>query len=104
MTIDIRPWKRLLPVWLPTMAVCLGAAFFFAWQTSDSGGRRSQVQDRVAELESELTRIEGLLRAAEGDRDSVAELESQFSELNDSVFGTLDGRCREESIETPDRR
>jgi hypothetical protein len=74
------------------MVVCLAAAVVFVWQTSESGGRRTQVRNRVTELESELVRIEELLEAARGDRDRVAELEVQFTELNASVFGTLEGR------------
>lgn len=92
MTIDFRPWRRLLPVWLPAVTLCLVAAVLYVWQTSESGGRRSQVRDRVVELEAELGRLEGLMRATGGDRDRVLELEQQFTTLQRDVFGTLDGR------------
>jgi len=92
MTLDIRPWSRLLPVWLPVVAVCFAAAVLFVWQTSESGGRRAQVRDRVADLEAELARLEGLMQATGGDRERVAEIEEQFATLHDEVFGTLDGR------------
>ena len=84
--------KRMLPVWLPAVVLCLAAAVVFVWQTSESGGRRAQVRDRVVDLEAELARLEGLMRATGGDREWVAETEQQFTTLHDEVFGTLDGR------------
>ena len=92
MTIDIRPWQRLLPIWLPAVALCIGAAALYVWQTSESGGRRAQVQDRVANLEAELARLENLMKAAGGDREWVADIDAQFTNLHENVFGTLDGR------------
>lgn len=92
MTVDLRPWRRLLPVWLPAVVLCLGAAVLYAWQTSESGGRRAQVRDRVLDLEAELARVEGLMRATGGDREWVEETERQFTTLHSEVFGTLDGR------------
>ncbi len=92
MTVDLRPWRRLLPVWLPAVVLCLGTIALFAWQTSESGGRRAQVRDRVLDLEAELARVEGLMRATGGDREWVEETERQFTTLHDEVFGTLDGR------------
>jgi Tfp pilus assembly protein PilO len=91
-TVDLRPWKRLLPIWLPAVALCLGAIVLYVWQTSESGGRRAQVQNRVAELEAELARLEDLKRATGGDREWVAEIEREFTNLHEEVFGTLDGR------------
>ncbi len=92
MTLDFRPWQRMLPVWVPAVVLCLAAAVLFVWQTSESGGRRAQVRDRVLDLEAELARLEGLMRATGGDREWVAETEQQFTTLHDEVFGTLDGR------------
>lgn len=92
MTVDLRPWQRLLPVWLPTVAVCIAAAALFAWQTSESGGRRAQVRERIIDLEAELERLEALLQATGGDRERVAEIEQQFATIHDEVFGTLEGR------------
>ncbi len=92
MIVDIRPWQRLLPVWLPAVVLCLGAAVLYIWQTSESGGRRAQVRDRVVHLESELARLEDLMKATGGDREWVSNIEGQFSTLYDDVFGTLDGR------------
>jgi hypothetical protein len=68
------------------------AAVVYVWQTSESGGRRAQVRDRVAELEAELERLEVLMQAVESDRDRVVELEEQFVTLHEDIFGTLDGR------------
>jgi Tfp pilus assembly protein PilO len=92
MTVDLRPWQRLLPIWLPAVALCLGALVLYVWQTSESGGRRAQVRDRVVDLEAELARLEGLMQATGGDRAWVAEIEKEFTILHEEVFGTLDGR------------
>ena len=92
MTVDLRPWKRLLPVWLPAVVLCVAAAGLFAWQTSESGGRRSQVRDRVAELETGLSRLEDLREATETDRERVKELDGQFAILYGGVFGDLEDR------------
>ncbi len=92
MTLDIRPWKRLVAVWLPTVVLCVAAASFFAWQTSDSGGRRANVRGEILELEAELDRLTGLQGATTGDRARVEELEQQFSRLYGEVFGSLDDR------------
>ena len=92
MTVDLRPWKRMLAVWLPAVAVFLVAAVLFFWQSSESGGRSVQVRDRVAELEAELVRLEALQNATEGDRERVAELDEQFGALYGEIFGSLDER------------
>ena len=92
MTVDFRPWRRMLVVWLPAVVVFLVAAVLFFWQSSDSGGRSAQVRDRVAELEAELTRLEALHQATGGDRERVAQLDEQFGSLYGEVFGSLDER------------
>lgn len=92
MTVDLRPWQRLLSVWLPAVVLCLLAAVVYVWQTSESGGRRAQVRDRVEELEAELARLELLMQATGSDSERVAELEIQFASLHEDIFGTLDGR------------
>jgi len=92
MTVDLRPWQRLLPIWLPAVALCLGALVLYVWQTSESGGRRAQIQDRVVDLEAELARLEDLMQATGGDRKWVAEIEKEFTILHEEVFGTLEGR------------
>jgi len=91
-TIDLRPWKRLLAVWLPAVMVCIAAVVLYAWQTSESGGRRAQVRSQIDELESEITRLDGLLMATTADHDRVVELEQQFSHLYADVFGDLNDR------------
>ena len=92
MTIDFRPWKRLVSVWLPTVVVCVAAVSFFAWQTSESGGARARVRGEIAHFESELARLDQLEQAATGDRDHVIELERQFAYLYSDVFGSLEDR------------
>ncbi len=92
MTLDVRPWRRLLSIWLPAVVLCLGAVVLYVWQTSESGDRRAQVQDRVVNLDAELKRLDSLMQATGGDREWVADIERQFTNLHDEVFGTLDGR------------
>ena len=92
MTLDLRPWKRLAAVWLPAVTLCAAAAFFYTWQTSESGGRRANVRNQILELETELERMETLQGATTSDRARVAELEGQFSQLYGEVFGNLDER------------
>lgn len=92
MTVDFRPWRRLVAVWLPAVILCVAATFLYAWQTSDSGGRRASVRDEILRLDAELDRLNGLQEATTGDRMRVAELEQQFSQLYGEVFGNLDER------------
>lgn len=92
MMVDLRPWQRLLAVWLPAIALFAAAAGFYVWQTSESGGRRAQVRDRVLELEAGLEKLEDLRLAAGGDRARVAELERQFTTLHGEVLGSLEER------------
>jgi Tfp pilus assembly protein PilO len=90
--IDVRPWRRLLAVWLPAVALCLATAAFYVWQTSESGGRRAQIQNEIVELEQELFRLEQMRQAAVSDRAAVAEIDRQFDLLYSETFGNLDER------------
>ena len=92
MTVDLRPWKRLVAVWLPAVIACVATAALYVWQTSESGGRRAQVRSQIDGLEAELVRLDGLLEATRADRDRVAELERQFSLLYADMFGDLNDR------------
>ena len=92
MTIDLRPWRRLLAVWLPSVALCALALTAYLWQTSESGGRRAQIRNQIEDLEQEIARLERLQRAAASDREAVAEIDRQFAILNGEVFGDLDQR------------
>jgi len=91
-TLDFRPWRRLVAVWLPAVILCVAAAVLYAWQTSDSGGRRANVHNEILRLDGELDRLSGLQEATTSDRARVAELELQFSQLYGEVFGNLDDR------------
>jgi Tfp pilus assembly protein PilO len=91
-TIDLRPWRRLLAVWLPAVLLCIVTAAIFVWQTSESGGRRAQVRKQIDDLEQEIARLEGLQRAAASDRETVAEIDRQFDVLYREVFGDLEYR------------
>ncbi len=92
MTIDLRPWRRLLAVWLPAVIVCATAAALYVWQTSESGGLRSQIRNQIEELEKEIVRLEGLEQATTDDGARVAELDREFAKMYEDVFGSLDER------------
>ena len=92
MTLDIRPWRRLLAVWLPAVVLCALTAGFYVWQTSESGGRRAQIRHQIEDLEEEIARLEQLQQAAASDRETVAEIDSKFNILYNDVFGDLDQR------------
>jgi len=77
---------------LPAVILCVAAAALYVWQTSESGGRRAQVGDRVAELEVELLRLSSVHEATGGDRARVSELEEQFEVLYGEIFGSLEQR------------
>jgi len=91
-TLDLRPWRRLLAVWLPAVVLCAVTAGAYIWQTSESGGRRAQIRHQIEDLEQEIARLEGLQQAAASDREAVAEIDSQFDMLYNDVFGDLDRR------------
>jgi Tfp pilus assembly protein PilO len=91
-TIDLRPWRRLLAVWLPAVVLCVLSATVFVWQTSESGGRRAQVRNQIEELEQDIARLERLQVAVVSDRESVAEIDRQFDLLYNETFGDLDQR------------
>lgn len=92
MTVDLRPWRRLLAVWLPAVVVCATAAALYIWQTSESGGRRSQIRDQIEELEKEIVRLETFEQATRDDGARVAELDREFAKIYEDVFGSLDER------------
>jgi Tfp pilus assembly protein PilO len=90
--IDVRPWRRLLAVWLPAVVLCLVTAAVYVWQTSESGGRRAQIQNEIEELEKELARLERMQQVASSDREAVAEINRQFDLLYNDTFGNLEER------------
>jgi Tfp pilus assembly protein PilO len=92
MIADWRPWQRLLPVWLPTVILCVLAAAAYAWQTSETGGRSALVKNSVNDLEQEIARLEGIRDQAGQERAEVAEINEQFEHLYGQVFGDLDER------------
>jgi Tfp pilus assembly protein PilO len=82
----------MLVIWLPAVVLFALTAAFYVWQTSESGGRRAQIQSDIEELEQEITRLEALRQAASSDRAAVAEINRQFDRLYSDVFGDLDQR------------
>ena len=92
MTLDLRPWKRLVAVWLPAVITFVAAAAVFIWQTSESGGARARVRGEISEYEAEFVRLAKLEAATASDREDVAILDEQFAYLYSEVFGSLEER------------
>ena len=92
MTIDWRPWRRLLPVWLPAVGLCVAAAATFVWQSSESGGRAAGIRNEIEDLEAEIARLQNLTAKAETERATVAQLNESFDLLYAGVFQSLDER------------
>ena len=92
MTFDVRPWQRLLAVWLPALVVCVAATGLYIWQTSETGGNRARIRDGVTVLEAELDHLDSLHEITARDRESVAEVEQQLTVLYDEIFAGLEER------------
>jgi len=90
--VDLRPWLRLLPIWLPAAGLCVIAAAAYVWQSSESGGRAAGVRGQIVELEAEKARLEGLVAQVEGERAAVAQVNQSFDLLYGQVFRSLDER------------
>jgi len=91
-TFDLRPWRRLLPIWLPAVGLCVVAAALYLWQSSESGGRAAGLRSQIEELEAEKARLEALLAQVEGERAAVAAVNESFDLLYGQVFRGLDDR------------
>jgi len=89
---DWRPWRQMLPVWLPAVILGLVSVGFFFYQTSGSVGRRATLGADIEELGAEVERLEILHREVTSDRHEVDDLQVGFQELNDEVFSDLDQR------------
>ena len=92
MTVDLRPWRRLLPIWLPAVGLCVVAAALYLWQSSESGGRAAGLRSQIEEFEAEKARLEALLAQVEGERAAVAAVNESFDLLYGQVFRGLDDR------------
>ncbi len=92
MTIDWRPWRQMLPAWLPAVVLAVVSVAFFFYQTSDSVGRRANLTSRIDELSAEVDRLTVIHGLVQADRQEVAELQADFQHLNDEVLSDLDLR------------
>jgi paraquat-inducible protein B len=71
MNIDWRPWRQMLPIWLPAVIVALILAGWFFYQTSDSVGRKATLASDIAEFGAEVERLEMLHELVVADRREV---------------------------------
>lgn len=92
MNIDWRPWRQMLPMWLPAVIGALVLAGWFFYQTSDSVGRKATLASDIAEFGAEVERLEMLHELVVADRREVEELQTGFQDINDRVFSDLDLR------------
>lgn len=92
MNIDWRPWRQMLPMWLPAVIFALVLVGWFFYQTSDSVGRKATLASDIAQFGAEVERLEMLHELVVADRREVEELQSGFQDINDRVFSDLDLR------------
>ena len=92
MTFDWRPWREMLPVWVPVLVLAMASIGTFFYQTTDSVGRRAGLVSKIEELEAEVAHLQALHEMVEADRLEVEELQTSFQHLNDEVFADLDLR------------
>jgi len=92
MNIDWRPWRQMLPMWLPAVILALILAGWLFYQTSDSVGRRATLASDIVKIGAEVERLEILHELVVSDRQEVEELQAGFRDINDRVFSDLDLR------------
>lgn len=92
MRFDLRPWRQLLPIWLPVVIFGVVAVGFFFYQTSDSVGRKATLATDIDELTVEVERLKALDELVTADRLEVEDLKTGFQDINDRVFSDLDLR------------
>ena len=92
MKFDLRPWRQMLPIWLPVLILGVLSVGFFFYQTSDSVGRRATLAADIDELSAEVERLKALKELVVADRREVEELQAGFRDINDRVFSDLDLR------------
>lgn len=92
MKFDLRPWRRMLPVWLPAVILAAVSVGFFFYQTSGSVGRKATLAADISELGAEVHRLQKVRDLVMTDREEVEELQSGFQDINDRVFADLDLR------------
>ena len=92
MTFDLRPWREMLPVWLPALISAMVLVGFFFYQTSDSVGRKATLAGDIEKHEAEVERLQLLHELVTADHQEVEELQTGFQDINDQVFSDLDLR------------
>lgn len=92
MNFDLRPWRQMLPIWLPVVILGVVSVGFFFYQTSDSVGRSATLVADIEELSAEVERLKALKELVVADRQEVEELQAGFQDINDRVFSDLDLR------------
>jgi len=88
----MRPWRQLLPIWLPVVIFAIVSVGFFFYQTSGSVGRKATLATDIEELTVEVERLKALNGLVTADRQEVEDLQAGFQDINDRVFSDLDLR------------
>ncbi len=87
-----RPWRSLLHVWVPAVALCLASLWLYFWLSSESLGREGALRDEVAELEQKVSSLRTAQQDALGQQESLEKLQRELGQLQNDVFGSLDAR------------
>lgn len=92
MKFDLRPWRQMLPIWLPVVILGIVSIGFFFYQTSDSVGRKASLAADIDKLSVEVERLKALNELVTADRQEVEDLQAGFQDIDDRVFSDLDLR------------
>ena len=82
MKFDLRPWRQMLPIWLPVVILGVVSVGFFFYQTSDSVGRSATLAADIDEFSAEVERLKALKELVVADRREVEELQAGFQDIN----------------------
>jgi hypothetical protein len=85
-------WRRLLPVWLPVVALFVIALGVYVWQTSETLGLEAQHRSELEDLKTRTLEIRRQSGVAAAEREALADLDANTDALYDGVFGSLEGR------------
>lgn len=86
------PWRALIWVWAPAVALAVGGAAAYAYLGGSTMGREAQLRDDVEKLEQENHELASLRDEAAREMEEVAELRDNLDYLHGDVFSSLERR------------